>query len=977
MEDPGITQAASGSYIAQAAAGGTAIVATYNVAPQAPMDAATLAEAIGLLAQIPVGTPPPAAAIPPRSRMPLARNDLFTGRTQELQWLASHLGPSPEQVPTVVVAGLGGVGKSQLASEYTHRYGQYYVGGVLWVSLADPNTIANEVAACGGAGAMDLRPDFAALPPAEQVGLVLAAWQSPLPRLLIFDNCENEETLAQWRPSSGGCRVLVTSRRPLWDPTLGVDVLDLDVLSPGDGLSLLERYQPAAGPEDAGALADIVVELGQLPLALHLAGSYLRRYPTATSPAAYLDQLRTSPVIDHRSLTAAGISPTRHIQSIAATFAISVDQLAGGDAADDLARRCLIHAAYLAPGEAIPQKFLLATLGLSTSPVGAVELEDALERLASLGLAQLGSDGAARLHRLVAAFVQDRLGDIEELQNVEQTVFQLLSPGIFVDPLPVQAKYEPHLKILTDRALLRGDLISAALGNTLGLYAERRGDRDTSVPYLQHTLEIRERLFGVDSPQTAKDLNDLGFALLGASRRDLAKPYLERARRLWNPVTDGPNLAATLDNLGQLHRDMGESDVAERLFGEALEIRERELGEYAYGTSVTVVNLAHIALRRGDLTAGIRLLKRAVDIRECIGEKSDPSATAQSHLQLAAALEEQGEASAAAPHYTRAVALYRASLGPYHPRTLATAVLVAARAIEHGDPSGATDLFQAVEALRDDVFDTPGTPAVSFADLNNLGFAFWLRGDYAAARRMYQLALGGKTDPTVLNNLGMIEERLGDYTAAIKHYRRALSVLLEQDNHIGRGSLQARILNNLGVSLTLGGDPTEGASNLEEALAMRRQLHGEESPEYAISLRNLGLVAQWEGRLDEAQRLVERGRDLLARSQGLRGAEYARSIHLLGELNAARGDDEAALIALKNALDIRCATLGPDHPDTAITLRALAEILRRKGRETEACQTLRAALPVFERHMGPDHSWTIELRSELRHCPADPEASQP
>ena len=320
------------------------------------------------------------------------------------------------------------------------------------MSLAESTTIANEVAACGGAGGMDLRPDFAALSHEDQLSLVLAAWQSPLPRLLVFDSCDSEETLTQWRPASGSCRVLVTSRRALWDLTLGVQVLDLDVLPHSDSRSLLERYRPAATEGDAGALADIAAELGQLPLALHLAGSYLRRYLTATSPAAYLDQLRASPVIEHRSLTAAGISPTRHIQSIAATFAISVDRLAADDPADDLPRRCLIHAAYLAPGEAIPRNLLLATLQLSTSPDDAIQLEDALQRLAALGLAQLGRDGSPRLHRLVAAFVQDRLDDLEILQHVELVVGALLAPRKFADTLLTQAKYEPHLRVLTDRA---------------------------------------------------------------------------------------------------------------------------------------------------------------------------------------------------------------------------------------------------------------------------------------------------------------------------------------------------------------------------------------------------------------------------------------------------------------------------------------------------------------------------------------------
>jgi tetratricopeptide (TPR) repeat protein len=974
VEDPRIAQTATGSYIAQAAEGGTAIVATYHVAAPPPVDAAAVAEATRLLSQIPADTPPAAATLPAHSRMPLARNDLFTGRTEELRWLASHQGPSPEQVPTVVAAGLGGIGKSQLASEYAHRYGRFYVGGVLWVSLADPATIASEVAACGGVGGMDLRPDFAVLSQEDQLSLVLAAWQGPLPRLLVFDNCDAEETLAQWRPATGGCRVLVTSRRSLWDPTLGVHVLDLDVLSPSDSLSLLERYRPPATPEDAAALTDIATELGQLPLALHLGGSYLRRYSTAISPAGYLDQLRASRVIEHRSLTAAGISPTRHIQSIAATFAISVDQLAAGGSADDLARRCLIQASYLAPGEAIPRDLLLATLGLSTSPDGAVDLEDGLQKLAGLGLVQLGRDGTPRLHRLVAAFAQDRLGDPEILQQTEHAVWELLAPRTFANSSLTRAKYEPHLRVLTDRALPRGDPNSAALGNLTGLYLARRRDRDAAVRYLRRALEIKETLFGVGSPETAKDLNDLGYSYLGSAARTLGKPYLERARRLWNPATDAPNLAATLDNLGQLYIGTGEVDLAEPLFREALQIRERELGEYSFGTSVTIVNLAQIAGVRGDLASAVKLFRRAVDIRESIGSESDPWNTGRSHMLLADALELLGELDEAELHYNRAFELYRASLGPQHPQTLFVAVKAGTRAFERGDQSDITDLLKTIETLSDVVPDSPGPEAISTDELNNLGFAFWLRGDYAAARKLYQLALSDGPEPTTLNNVGIIEERLGDYTAAVKLYRDALSTLREQRASPRRSTLQARILNNLGVSLTLGGDPSSGASCLAEALAIRRQLQGEGSPDYAVTLRNLGLVAQREGRLDDAQRVIEQSRDLLARAYGVRGAEYARTMQLLGELLAVRKDDDTALTTLETALDIRRTALGLNHPDTAVTLRALAGLLRRKGRETEACQALQAALPVFERYMGADHPWTIQLRAELKPCSAEPTA---
>lgn len=958
MNRPGIAQSASGSNIAQAAEGGTAIVATYEVVPAPPPTADAVAEGIRALARLPTDDVPGPAALPPRSRMPLARNRLFTGRTPELRWLARHLGPPDGPVPTVVLAGLGGVGKSQIASEYVHRYGAFYTGGVFWVSLADPATAPHEVTACGGAEGMDLRPDFVALAPAQQVALVRGAWQSPLPRLVVFDNCEDEETLERWRPPSGGCRVLVTSRRSAWDPTLGLDVRELDVLPPDDGLALLSRYRPPASPAESRALAAIADELGQLPLALHLAGNYVGRFKAAVTPDGYLGQLRGSPAVDHRSLSASGISPTRHIQTIAATFALSVDRLG-----DEPARRCLRHAAYLAPGQDIPRPLLLSSLGLGDSQDAAMDLEEALQRLADLGLVQATTDGVPRLHRLVAAFVQDRLGDPESLHQVESEVWAYCSGQTFGGTPATRAAVEPHLRALTERALPRRDLAAAALANLLGLYLGSRGDRDGGVSLLQHALSIKEEIFGVDAPETAKELNDIGYAYLGAPTRVLGEPYLERARRLWDPVRDATNLAATLDNLGQLRIGSGRPDLAEPYLREALDIRLRELGPDAYPTSVTLVNLASIAAGRGDLATATDLARRAVDIRESLAGQCDPTSTAKSHLMLSNILHEAGDGAAAQRHSERALELYRAALGARHPRTLLAAIRASSRALTESDPAAAARLIEISGASGDSVPDEDLLAAASGPDLNNLGFALWLTGDYAAARRMYGMALShGDVDATTLNNLGMVGERLGEYEAAAVHYREALSQLADESAPRSNPALRARVLNNLGVSLTLGGAPGAGGQCLREALEIRRHVQAGPGPDYAVTVRNLGLVAQREGRLDEAQELFEQARDLLGQPQV---AEYGRTLHLLGELRHARGDGAGAAADLRAALGSRMKTLGAGHPDTAVTKRALAAVLLRTGHADEARDLLREALPVFERRFGPEHPWTVDLRTML------------
>jgi transcriptional regulator with XRE-family HTH domain len=131
---------------------------------------------------IPANTIPAPAPLAAGSRMPLRRNPLFTGREASLCRLAQIFKTGETaaigQTAIAAVTGLGGIGKTQLACEFVHRYGQFFPGGVLWLSFADPAAVPAEVAACGGADGMQLSPEFGTLPLDEQLRRVQNAWQS-------------------------------------------------------------------------------------------------------------------------------------------------------------------------------------------------------------------------------------------------------------------------------------------------------------------------------------------------------------------------------------------------------------------------------------------------------------------------------------------------------------------------------------------------------------------------------------------------------------------------------------------------------------------------------------------------------------------------------------------------------------------------------------------------------------------------------
>ena len=216
-----------------------------NVGIFAPPTPEALTEAEALLASLPTERVPAVAALPTPHRMKWGANPLFVGREADMQSLAASLKAGTMTV-VAAVAGMGGVGKTQLASEFAHRYGQYFAGGVFWLSFADAKSVDSEIAVCGEAMGLSLNDR----PLPEIVRAVRQAWENSLPRLLVFDNCEDEQLLHEYALASGGCRVLLTSRRRNWDSTLGVACHALGVLPRAESIDLLRRFRPDLGGTD-------------------------------------------------------------------------------------------------------------------------------------------------------------------------------------------------------------------------------------------------------------------------------------------------------------------------------------------------------------------------------------------------------------------------------------------------------------------------------------------------------------------------------------------------------------------------------------------------------------------------------------------------------------------------------------------------------------------------------------------------------
>jgi tetratricopeptide (TPR) repeat protein len=540
-------QAATGSYIVQAKEGSTGTITSYQASgnitiysniPSHSIDPTALIVAQQQFAALPLDTIPAVAQLPTGSRMPFSRNPLFVGRQADLQTLALALKGDEaiiiNQMEVAAAIAMGGMGKTQLASEFVHHYGQYFAGGVFWLNFADPNIIQSEIAECHNALGLEIPFDFGSLPLDNQVRLVLSAWQSPLPRLLVFDNCEDEKTLDQWRPHTGGCRILVTSRSASWSLELGIKTLQLSELNREESIALLHKYRADLLADDLDTIAR---ELGDLPLALHLAGSFLKtyRYTNAGTPTAYLKQLQQVSLLHHPSLKGKGSSPyssTGHVQNVERTFAVSYELLDSNDPIDMQALNLLACASYFAPGEPIPGSLLRRTQGNTEDNItNELQIEDALERIRTLGLLEAQKDDTFRLHRLLATFIQLQNLTInsETQEAVEQIMFE---EAAYLNSTSYPSRLlalQPHLRIITETSQKRNDRNTANLCDALGTHLRQLGKYTETEPFYQQSLTIRQQVLGPQHPDTATSLNNLAGLYQAQGKYTEAEPLYQQA----------------------------------------------------------------------------------------------------------------------------------------------------------------------------------------------------------------------------------------------------------------------------------------------------------------------------------------------------------------------------------------------------------------------------------------------------------------
>ncbi|MEU0212926.1 tetratricopeptide repeat protein [Streptomyces canus] len=726
----------------------------------------------------------------------------------------------------LVLSGLGGVGKTQLAADYARTVWREGKADVLvWVDATDRSAVLDTYA---HAGEMLCRADKRERDRAAEMFLEWLEESPGRPRcrwLVVLDDVVDPGDVdGLWPPPHAQGRTLVTTRRR--DAALvgeGRPRIDIGTFTPDEAtaylITALGESETAAHPAQAAALAH---DLGCLPLALSQAAAYLVDAGQGIADYRALLADRTHTLAD----AAPDSLPNGQKAAVAATWSLSLER-ADRLRPVGLARPILCMASMLDPN-GIPQAVLtsapaleyLALARTHTRPGEAPAMDGPTDRPGA-PTAQEAALALRAAHRLslLDHTPDDHVKTVRVHQLVQRTTRDSLS------------------------AEARGHLARAVADALMAAWPERELDTPMAQALRANTAALSNVAddAALYSGGVHRVLYRAGRSLGESGRFSAAADHFRALhdKAVHHLGVDHPDTLAARNNLASWRGEAGDAAGAADAFAELVSDRRRVQGPDHPDTLAARHNLAHCRGESGDAAGAADAFAELVSDRRRVQGPDHPDTLAARH-NLARWRGEAGHTAKAAAALAELVAIQLRVQGADHPNTLAVRHSLARWRGELGNPVGAAEALTKLRAdqLRVQGADHPNTLAVRHS------LARWqgeLGNAVEAAEALTelladQLRVQSPTHPSTLavrHSLARWRGEAGDAAGAAKAFATLVSDRRRVQGPDHPDTLAAR--HNLAFWQGEAGDAAGAAEALADLVSDRCRVQGSAHPDTVVT----------------------------------------------------------------------------------------------------------------------------------------------
>ena len=637
----------------------------------------------------------------PFHNLPFIKNNYFTGRDTILEKMHKEFQTGNVISKTQSIAGLGGIGKTQIALEYAYRYSDEY-DWIWWVSAETDTTVLSAYREF----AKKMKLINKEQEDAEYIIESVLNWMDSNSKwLLIFDNIDYVSADTPWWPKNNRGNILITTR----NTKIPVGkVVPIVVFEPKEAVSFLSKRTGLIDTSnDAAVLAK---RLGFLPLAIEQAAAYIRNNDCTYNEYISLLNLYGLRVLEEVE------DIFYYKKSVTVTWKISLDRIN-----QEASRQLLYLCSYLA-SENIKQELFGKNIKWLPSPLcekisNSIEAHRVYGELTQYALLERQETGGYSIHRLLQEVVRSSLQNDPqwylyvlkllcetykfeyELQNefiintshmeaFINAVESMVSDGKIQEKLsflyaeagygnsclgdyPKAMEWYQRALDICEKVLGKKHPYTATSYNNIASVYSHQGDYPKALEWFQKTLDIRETVLGKKHPDTATSYNNIAGVYSRQGDYPKALEWFQKALDIREKVLgkEHPSKATSYNNVAGVYSRQGDYPKALKWYQRALNISEKVLGKGHPDTAKIFNNIAGVYDSQGDYSKALEWLQKALDIREKVLGKEHPD-TANSYNNIAVAYDSQGDYPKALEWYQRALDICEKVLGKEHPNTL-------------------------------------------------------------------------------------------------------------------------------------------------------------------------------------------------------------------------------------------------------------------------------------------------------------------
>ncbi|KAI9866792.1 MAG: hypothetical protein M1813_000734 [Trichoglossum hirsutum] len=909
--------------------------------------------------------------------VPFLRNERFVGRSSTLSELETTL-LGESHCRRVAIAGLGGMGKTQIALELAYRVKEDHTAcSVFWVPASTADNFEEAYLKIGKLlqlpGLADEGTDVKELIRQHLSQEDIGRW------LMILDNTDDIELwfgsggggarstrLVDFLPKGSQGSLLVTTRnRKVAVKLAQNNVIEVAQMDEETATQMLKKS--LVHPEvlnDEEATQILLKQLAYLPLAVIQAAAYINENKIPISEYLSLLEGTEECVIEILSEDFEDEGRCKELKNpVVTTWLTSYDQIRQRHplAADYLSfMSCLdprnIPQSLLPPAPS--GKAMLDAIGTLSAYYFIITRHQAGESFDLHPLVHLATRNWLRWEDLLSKWTKSAVMRLTEvLSNYENT-----------NRLPWNA-YFPHARyILAMNPQLREMTEVVELSESVGLCLLANGRYNEAEESLSEVMEMKKRILGQKHPDTLTTMAYLASTIWNQGRRDQAEELEVQVAntRIELLGQEHPATLTSLVSLASMYRDQGRWREAEELEVKMIQTGGTVLGQERL---TSLDNLALIYRNQGRWKEAKELeVQLTVIVKRILsqGHHSMLSCVAN----LASANKEQRRWKEAEELFLQVVEVMKRVLGEEHPETLTSMANLTSTYYYQGRLEEAEKLGVQVMEMRKGVLGEKHLDTLT--SIAHLTITYYNQGRLEETEKLEvqvmearKSVLGEKHPDTLTsmanlaatyNNQGRLEEaeKLG---VQVMEMRKGVLGEKHPDTLTSMASLAATY-NSQGR--------LEEAEKLGvQVMEMRKGVLGEKHPDTLTSMANLANTYYYQGRLEEAGKLVVQ---VMETRKSVLGEKHPNTLVSMADLvaiyNSQRRLEEAERLGTQ-VVEMGKGVLGERHPDMLTSMANLANTYYYQGRLEEAGKLVVQVMETRKSVLGEKHPNTLVSMADL------------